>query len=192
MQLSFWTFLELQLTILTWKKSERYFRDKIEIFIRLFDEHFVRHFESQWRETWRHTGRRTVPQISLEKPLPPPPPLACKLYASCACCVNIKFKVHVYSVFVWIALHSLVAVAVSVCRFSFASVTQQWHDDIYDTRRNWKHLPSLILHSKLFLYEGWLGNQKICKLWIYERNEHGKNWTQNVPFGHLKFRCLLL
>ena len=125
--------------------------------------------------------------------LPPPAsPLACKLYASCACCVNIKFKVHVYSVFVWILLHSLVAVAVSVCRFSFASVTQQWHDDIYDTRRNWKHLPSLILHSKLFLYEGWLGNQKICKLWIYERNEHGKNWTQNVPFGHLKFRCLLL
>ena len=117
--------------------------------------------------------------------------LACKLYASCACCVNIKFRVHVYSVFVWISLDSLVAAAVSVCRFSFASVTQQWHDDICDTRRNWKHLPSLILHSKLFLYEGWLGNKKICKLWIYERNEHGKNWTQNVPFGHLKFWCLL-
>ena len=29
-----------------------------------------------------------------------PHPLACKLYASCACCVNIKFRVHVYSVFV--------------------------------------------------------------------------------------------
>ena len=28
------------------KKSEQYFRDKIEIFIRLFDEHFARHFES--------------------------------------------------------------------------------------------------------------------------------------------------
>ena len=28
------------------KKSERYFRDKIEIFIGLFDEHFARHFES--------------------------------------------------------------------------------------------------------------------------------------------------
>ena len=50
-------------------------RDKIEIFIRLFDEHFARHFESHWRETWRHTGRRTVPQISLETPLPPPSPL---------------------------------------------------------------------------------------------------------------------
>ena len=47
--------------------------------------------------------------------------LAWKLYASCACCVNIKFSVHVYSVFVWISLDSLVAVAVSVCRFSFAS-----------------------------------------------------------------------
>ena len=47
--------------------------------------------------------------------------LACKLHVSCACCVNIKFRVHVYSVFVWISLDSLVAVAVSVCRFSFAS-----------------------------------------------------------------------
>ena len=28
------------------KKSEQYFRDKIETFIRLFDEHFARHFES--------------------------------------------------------------------------------------------------------------------------------------------------
>ena len=28
------------------KKSEQYIRDKIEIFIRLFDEHFARHFES--------------------------------------------------------------------------------------------------------------------------------------------------
>ena len=27
-------------------KWEQYFRDKIEIFIRLFDEHLVRHFES--------------------------------------------------------------------------------------------------------------------------------------------------
>ena len=50
------------------KKSEQYFLDKIEIFIRLFDEHFARHFKSRWRETWRHTGRRTVPQISLETP----------------------------------------------------------------------------------------------------------------------------
>ena len=48
--------------------------------------------------------------------------LACKLYASCTC-VNIKFRVHVYSVFVWILLDSLVAVTVTVCRFSFASVT---------------------------------------------------------------------
>ena len=53
------------------KKSERYFRDKIEIFIRLFDEHCARHFESHWRETWRHTGRWTVPQISMETPSPP-------------------------------------------------------------------------------------------------------------------------
>ena len=53
------------------KKSERYFRDKIEIFIRLFDEHFARHFESHRRQTWRHTGRRTVPQISVETPFPP-------------------------------------------------------------------------------------------------------------------------
>ena len=60
------------------KKSEQYFRDKIEIFIRLFDENFVRHFESYWRETWRLTGRQTVPQISLETPLPPPPPLDLK------------------------------------------------------------------------------------------------------------------
>ena len=30
-------------------------------------------FESHWREMWRHTGSRTVPQISLETPLPPPP-----------------------------------------------------------------------------------------------------------------------
>ena len=29
-------------------------------------------FESHWRETWRQTGRRTVPQISLETPLPLP------------------------------------------------------------------------------------------------------------------------
>ena len=28
------------------KKSEQYIRDKIEIFIRPFDEHFARHFES--------------------------------------------------------------------------------------------------------------------------------------------------
>ena len=54
------------------KKSEQYFRDKIEIFICLLDEHFARHFESHWRETWRQTGRRTaVPQISLETPSPP-------------------------------------------------------------------------------------------------------------------------
>ena len=52
--------------------KSQYFRDKIEIFIRLFDEHFARH--SHWRETWRHTGRRTVPQISLETPPPPHPP----------------------------------------------------------------------------------------------------------------------
>ena len=52
------------------KKSEQYFRDKIEIFVCLLDEHFARHFESQWRETWRHT-ERTVPQISLETPPPP-------------------------------------------------------------------------------------------------------------------------
>ena len=159
------------------KKSERYFRDKIEIFIRLVDELFVRH--RYHRFPWRNL------------PPPHPHPLACKLYASCACCVNIKFRVHVYNVFAWISLHSLLAVAVSVCRFSFASVTEQWQDDIYNTGRNWKHQPSLILHSKLVLYEGWLGNKKICILWIYERNEHGKNWTQNVPFGHLKFRCLL-
>ena len=49
--------------------------------------------------------------------------LACKLYESCACCVNIKFRVHVYGVFVWISLDSLIVVAVSVCCFSFASVT---------------------------------------------------------------------
>ena len=53
-------------------KSEQYFRDKIQIFIRPFDKHFARHFESHWRETWRHTGRRTVPQISLKTPPPPP------------------------------------------------------------------------------------------------------------------------
>ena len=41
------------------KKSERYFRDKIEIFIRLFDELFVRH--RYHRFPWRN--------------LPPPPPL---------------------------------------------------------------------------------------------------------------------
>ena len=51
-------------------RNRLYFRGKIEIFIRLFDEHFARHFESHWRETWRHTGRRTVPQISLETPSP--------------------------------------------------------------------------------------------------------------------------
>ena len=49
--------------------------------------------------------------------------LACKLYASCTCCVNNKYRVHVYSVFVWILLDSLVAVTVTVCCFSFASVT---------------------------------------------------------------------
>ena len=54
------------------KESEQHFRDKIEIFIRLFDEHFAHHFESHWRETWRRTGMRTVQQISLET-LPRPP-----------------------------------------------------------------------------------------------------------------------
>ena len=49
--------------------------------------------------------------------------LACKLYASCTCCVNNKYRVHVYSVFVWILLDSLVAVTVTVCCFSFASIT---------------------------------------------------------------------
>ena len=38
------------------KKSEQYFRDKIEIFICLFDEQLARHFEIHWRETWRHTS----------------------------------------------------------------------------------------------------------------------------------------
>ena len=52
--------------------KSQYFRDKIQIFIRLFDEQFARH--SHWRETWRHTGRRTVPQISLETPPNPHPP----------------------------------------------------------------------------------------------------------------------
>ena len=28
------------------KKSEQHFRNNIDIFIRLFDEHFARHFES--------------------------------------------------------------------------------------------------------------------------------------------------
>ena len=37
------------------KKWEQYFRDEIEIFICLLDEHFARHFKSHWRETWRHT-----------------------------------------------------------------------------------------------------------------------------------------
>ena len=55
------------------KKSEQYFRDKFEIFIRLFDEHFARHFESHWRETWRQIGRRTEPPLSLETQSPPPP-----------------------------------------------------------------------------------------------------------------------
>ena len=54
------------------KKSEQYFRDKIEFFIRLLDKHLARHFESYWRETWRHTDRRTVPQISLKTPSPHP------------------------------------------------------------------------------------------------------------------------
>ena len=53
--------------------------DKIEIFIRLFDEHFASYFEIYRRETWRHTGRRTVPQIDFlgdsypHRPSPPPP-----------------------------------------------------------------------------------------------------------------------
>ena len=55
------------LKISKFKKSEQCFRDKIVIYIRLFDEQFACHFESQWRETWRHTGRRTVSEI------PPPP-----------------------------------------------------------------------------------------------------------------------
>ena len=59
------------------KKLEQYCRDKIEIFIRLFDEHFARRFESHWSETWRHTGRRTVPQISLETPPPSPASRCC-------------------------------------------------------------------------------------------------------------------
>ena len=54
------------------KKSEQYSRDKIDIFIRLFDEHFARHFESHWRETGRHTDRQTIPHISLKTPSPPP------------------------------------------------------------------------------------------------------------------------
>ena len=45
------------------KKSEQYFRDKFEIFIRLFDEHFIRHFESHWGETWRHTRNHRFPYI---------------------------------------------------------------------------------------------------------------------------------
>ena len=56
------------------KKSQHYFRDEFEIFIRLFDEHFVRLFESQWLETLPHTNRRTKPPISLAIPHPSPPP----------------------------------------------------------------------------------------------------------------------
>ena len=63
------------------KKSEQYFRDKIEIFIPLFDEHFAHHFESHWRETWHHTGRRTIPQISSETPFPLPRPLAGPIFS---------------------------------------------------------------------------------------------------------------
>ena len=38
--------MTIDLKISKSKKSEQYFRDKIEIFICLFDEHFARHFES--------------------------------------------------------------------------------------------------------------------------------------------------
>ena len=55
------------------KKSEQYFRDKFEIFIRLFDEHFTCHFQSHWRVTWRHTGRWTVTTDFLGDTTPPPP-----------------------------------------------------------------------------------------------------------------------
>ena len=110
--------------------------------------------------------------------------LACKLHVSCACCVNIKFRVHVYSVFVWISLDSLVAVAVSVCHFSFASVTQQWHDDIYDTRRNWKHLPSLILHSKLNIFV-WRMIRKQKKSANYEFTKEMNTLKTELRMCHL-------
>ena len=55
------------MTIETFKSpnasSEQYFLDKMEIFIRLFDEHFA----------CQELKTLTVPQISLETPPPPPP-----------------------------------------------------------------------------------------------------------------------
>ena len=75
------------------KKSERYFRDKIEIFIRLFDEHFARHFESHWRETWRHTGKRTVHRFPWRHL---PPAFARSLVSSrnsWPCCCNRFIKI---------------------------------------------------------------------------------------------------
>lgn len=58
------------LSIVKFKKSEKYIREKFEIFIRLFNGNFASagHFESHWRERWRHTVSKTESLIPLETP----------------------------------------------------------------------------------------------------------------------------
>ena len=58
------------LSIVKFKKSEKYMREKFEIFIPLFNGNFASagHFESHWRERWRHTVSKTESLIPLETP----------------------------------------------------------------------------------------------------------------------------
>ena len=56
------------LSIVKFKKSEKYICEKLEIFIRLFNGNFASDFESHWREWWRHTVSKTESLIPLETP----------------------------------------------------------------------------------------------------------------------------
>ena len=58
------------LSIVKFKKSEKYIREKFEIFIRLFNGNFASagHCESHWRERWRHTVSKTESLLPLETP----------------------------------------------------------------------------------------------------------------------------
>ena len=56
------------------KKSEECFRDKIEIFIRLFDDHFARHLLTRNVTSYWQADCTTD---SLETPPPPPGLISC-------------------------------------------------------------------------------------------------------------------
>ena len=74
------------------RKSEQYFRDNFEIFMRLFDEH-IPPFESHRRETWR---RGETPSLN---PHPSPNPATASCLVSTASRMSVLQSTIAWSIF---------------------------------------------------------------------------------------------